>query len=210
MTERRKTSRRDIGRWVYTIGTDFIHNFDDWYFFVREIFLRFYLPFGSVRFVFYFLVIVLGIGGIGAWILYFNNEVIYQFYYSLATFSLTLAAATFADVTLIKNNGNSEDYFSGDLPEIVVFPYNCIFIIIFICAVVGLLLCGFDLATTNAKFDKDTGVFFSKVSFFLSLFFWWQVNSKNPKLLKTELDPQNPYGDSDQIDSNKTDDFNVK
>jgi hypothetical protein len=48
------------------------------------------------------------------------------------------------------------------------------------------------------------------VSFFLSLFFWWQVNSKNPKLLKTELDPQNPYGDSDQIDSNKTDDFNVK
>lgn len=198
-----KSIRESINTW----GINFINVFEDWFIFLREILHRFYAPFGSVRFVFYFLVIVLGVGGIGAWIVFFKNSSSHQFYYSLATFSLTLAAATFADVTLIKNNGDTDDFFSDDLPEIVVFPYNCIFIIIFVCSVVGLLLCGFDLEVSNAKFDKNTGVLLSKISFCLSLFFWWQVNSKNPKLQKTDIQPENTYGDSDQIDPDDTDDY---
>lgn len=167
------------------------------------------MPFSSVRFIFYFTVIVFGIGGIGHWINFFKKVPDEEFFYSLATFALTLASASFADVTLKKNIGNSDDVFNDDLPDIVIFPYTCFFIIIFLCAFVGLILCGFTFNVVFPLIDKETGILLSKVSFALSLFFWWQVNSKNPKLSNTNIDPWNTYGDSEQINPDKKSEYHV-
>lgn len=174
----------------------------EWEQLINEILNRSKNPLQSVNFVFYFIVIVVGIGGIGLWLNHANSATTAMLYSSYATFSLTLAAACFADVILHKKS--TEDNPDDDgIPSYLVFPYTCLFIVIAASSVLALVLCSF--------FPKqiDVGRLFAKISYYSCLFFWWQVNSKNPNLAKKEFFPEDSLGNEDEIDANITSKFKL-
>jgi len=157
----------------------------------KELANRLIDPVQSPNFILYFIVIVIGVGGIGPWINLAKKNNLPEFYYSVATFALTLASASFADVVLYRNRNNSID--ENKNYDMLTFPYTCIFFITAASAVFSLIICGF--------FPENlaTGANFSLVSLFFGIFLWWQVNSRNPQLYKAPLEAENALGDDTQI-----------
>lgn len=173
----------------------------EWIELFKELYIRIIDPIQSPNFVLYFFVIVIGIGGVGFWISFAKSSASAELFYSISTFSLTLASASFADVILYNNKQNSNEYLRKR--AILTFPYTCIFFLTASSAIIALVLCGF---FPNAI---KTGARFSWVSLFLSIFLWWQVNSRNPHLSKAPFEPENTLGNTELIDNNDNAGFKV-
>lgn len=169
---------------------------------LKELSNRLIEPLKSPNFVLYFIVIVIGVGGIGPWITLANKGQVSELYYSIATFSLTLASASFADVVLYRNRNNSFD--ENKNYDILTFPYTCIFFITAASAVVALIICGFFPARL------EDGANFAGISLFFGVFLWWQVNSRNPQLSKAPLEAENALGDAAKIDGSDTAGFKIR
>jgi len=119
---------------------------------------------GSVKFVLYFLFCILGISAAGPWSEVDNGWKSPMFLKALAIFSITLTAATLADVII----GDVSDKEERVKPDVLRFVYLCF------AGVTITIAMHYVIA---AKYEWLA--YFSAI---LTLIFWWIVNASNPSL----------------------------
>lgn len=85
---------------------------------------RLFTPLREPNFILYFLFFILGIGAIGAWIEVYKNGQTHNFFISLATFSVTLTAASLAETILATSRKKKNDETSR-----LLFPFLCLAIV---------------------------------------------------------------------------------
>lgn len=146
-------------------------------------------PIKSTYFVFYFVLVVVGLGSIGVWwpmlpvgrnIADGNQQFpeLWALCSNLATYFVALVAATFADAHLREDDGSRQFRFIVSIGLVIVFLFGVV-----------------SLAATSLKFAGWT----AGVGAVLSLLAWWIVNATNASL---RVDPPSdaPTGGSPEQD----------
>jgi len=140
-------------------------------------------PWGRTCFVMYFIFFILGFSAIGPWSELFNNKDVmgYNTLKSFCVFSLTLSAATMADVIM----GDLRDKQDRVSAKTIRFVYLCAFL-----SIMGLSF--YYLLTKNNGF-----VAYAAVA--LTLAVWWTVNACDDKFNKQKSNEKNSQGNEDEI-----------
>lgn len=119
-------------------------------------------------FIFYFIVIIIMAGGLGAWLLIFQiipSESELDIPRALTTYAVAILAASLVSIILSKKDEHA----------LLLFA-------LFICVICGFL----SLGTFTASKSQDAQIYGIIVTV-LSLFLWWVANAENPDL--TGLNP---------------------
>jgi hypothetical protein len=182
----------------------------DWKLLGEALFDRWRKPQRSAVFVLYFFIFIIGIAFFGPILKIYSyftagvlGDPIDGMYIPLVTCSLSLSAASFADVFL-KMNSNSlptdKEESDGELPawdKTLLFFYLCIFMIVVLSA-------GITFSTMHAL----VGAFFSFLCTSFGLYLWWQVNSVNKNFFPRESQNSSPAQDMKHIEKDSPAGFN--
>jgi len=125
------------------------------------------------KYIFYFVIFILMIAGLGHWRILFVCDLT-LFWISLATYGITIGSVAFADVVLIDT---SDDDPVCEYNVDLRFLYLCVFLLSIGAAVTSIILNGVAwLAFLSALF---------------SIILWWLINSKSFKMTGNKLDAKN-------------------
>lgn len=145
---------------------------ETWFDLCTECKARLSTPIRSTYFVFYFVLVVVGLGSIGVWwpMLPVGRNVaaanqtqpeLWALFSNLATYFVALVAATFADAHLREDDGSRQFRFVVSIGLVIVFLFGVV-----------------SLAATSLRFAGWT----ASAGAVLSLLAWWIVNATNASL----------------------------
>ena len=154
-----------------------------WWILIKDLLKRIFVPLKEPPFVIYFLIIILGIGGLGFWhTRYYKNEqdklILAQ---SLATYLIAIVSGAFADFYFKKKKSERRDKSGQEASETISSSLLAIALAVFL----GSLSLGV-YGLMGTRDNENTAYDYSIYGTILALLLWWIVNFDNVNLKETD------------------------